>query len=68
MEDSRRKGVSTVSCCLESDCDEGTDMTVTAGFDSLEVTVTLVRVPLGHSSGQKAGLTSLINCFCVSLL
>lgn len=63
MEDSRRKGVSIVSCCSESDCDEGTDVTVTdcdPGFDSLEVTVTLVRVPVGHSSGQKAGLTSLL--------
>lgn len=50
--------MSIVSCCLELDCDEGTD--VTTGLDSLEVTVTIVRVPLGHSSGQKAELSSVL--------
>lgn len=47
-----------MSCCLELDYSEGRD--TAAGLASLEVTGTVVRAPLGHSSGQEVELSSLL--------
>lgn len=62
MEDSRRKGVSIVSCCSESDCDEGTDVTVT----DCDLGESAFRAFQWSEGGTY--LITLINCLCVSVL